>query len=92
MEKMTEKDNVNKTISQPKGKYLKDLNPKYKMLEVIFSTESGNMTSFYTKVISYEKALKRFKDYEVLSTCDYEDIKITSVILILKTKGRLLSW
>lgn len=64
---------------------VKDFSPKYKDLEIIFhDVEKDEFIPYRT--MTFEKAVKKFGDYEIITKLDYDDTKTTSVILSVKQR------
>ena len=60
----------------------KDIQPKYPILEVFATNWQG--TKFMNIGYGFKKNFAKYHNYRVLSICDYEDTKTTSVNLLLR--------
>ena len=67
---------------------IKDYKPKYKNIELIAGTESGNLDEmrFFPGSMKWEYVKSHFGDRRILSVHDYGDTKSTSIIIERKRK------
>lgn len=65
------------------GKFVKEYNPKYPVLEIIIGDLEYGMP---IGIFSQKKAVKKFGNYKILSIMDFNDTKSTSLILEGKEK------
>ena len=57
----------------------KDIKTKYPLLEIVLSNMDGNIIKLAG--LGYKTKFDLYYNYRVLSMCDYDDTKTTSIIL-----------